>query len=177
MRRLTHCAVPLALAAAGLAANGILTPRAAAADAAPAACSTVYQAEQSARSRLDALFAAIADQKPARARSLLALHRGGHPERYRATLVIWHAGKGDNRSHHEIFYRAQSGDDRAFDAWVRKRRRQFVAVVVDGDHVRSGSIGLAVTVDLSEGRRTFRYSGKAVFDCLQNRYVFLQFGR
>jgi hypothetical protein len=91
-------------------------------------------------------------------------------------LLIWHLGPG-NVAHHELSYRARSGEDRAFDAWVRRRRRHFAAVVVNGDYVRGGSIGLALSVDRSDGEGSVHYNGKALFDCVQNRYVFLQFGR
>jgi hypothetical protein len=141
-----------------------------------AACGSVPQAEHSARARLDTLFAAIADQKPALARSVLALHRGAHTERFGVTLLIWHAGR-DNVSHPEARYRAHRGGDRSFDAWVRTRSRHFAAVAVNGDYVHAGLIALSVSVDRSETGAVFHYGGKAVFDCVQNRYVFLQFGR
>jgi hypothetical protein len=159
-----------------LPATGSATPTATSQISTVAACSSVPVAEQSARVRLVTLFTAIARRKPAAARSVFALHRR-NPGRYRSTFVVWHSRLGENTSHVEVTYRSHRGSDRTFDTWVQQRPRRFTVQLLNGDAVHAGTNELGVAADFTTGASVLHYSGKAEFDCLQNRYVFLQLGR
>ena len=140
------------------------------------ACATVPDAEHAARTSLESFFAAITAHEPARARRHLGLHRR-NPANFRATFVLAHSKLHENRSHVEIFYRSHEGPDRSFDRWVRRRDREFRVTVINGDYVRDRRIGLAVSTDMRIGGQIRHYGGKAEFDCVLNRYVFLSLGR
>ena len=139
-------------------------------------CATVPAAEHTAQTRLEAFFAAVTEHEPARARRQLGLHRR-NPAAFRTTFVLAHSKLHENRVHIEISYRAHAGPDRSFDRWVRARDRRFTVLVVNGDYVRDRRIGLAVNADMVIGGHVRHYGGKAEFDCVLNRYVFLALGR
>jgi hypothetical protein len=159
-----------------LPAIGSATPTATSQTSTAAACSSVPVAQRSARTRLVTLFAAIARQHPATARSVFALHRR-NPGGYRSTFVLWHSRLGEHASHIEVAFRSHRGSDRTFDTWVQQRPRRFAVQLLQGDAVHAGTIELSVAADLTQGASVLNYTGKAEFDCLQNRYVFLQLGR